>query len=272
MKTYRLGTQACQVDVRTRDTHPSSLTKDTIADEVPVAMVYNGVSHAVMMASPIDLDVFAIGFSLTEGIINSANDIFDIQLSESELGIEVQIQLSGEKFNALKIRRRKLEGRTGCGLCGVESLQAVNTHTPRLKAQALPNFNAVAHAANSLVDKQILQELCGAVHAAALVDKHGKILTLYEDVGRHNALDKLIGALAAKPIQNMEGHFILVSSRASYEMVHKTASQGFACLVAISAPTSLAIQVAREANINLIGFVRAQRQVIYHQANESPHK
>jgi len=235
---------------------------DHVAEEKAVAMVYNGISHAVMMATPLDLEDFALGFSLTEGIIEKSNQLKHIDIVQSELGYELQMDITSEPFMHLKQRRRQLSGRTGCGICGLESLEAVQPKIDQVIPGSMPEYDVVAKAIQQLQEQQLLQAQCGAVHAAALVDAEGCILVLREDVGRHNALDKLLGAIAD---HDKSQSFVIVSSRASYEMVYKTASQSISTLVAASAPTSMAIDLAQQANMNLIGFVRPGRQLVYCQ-------
>ncbi|WP_428034437.1 formate dehydrogenase accessory sulfurtransferase FdhD [Amphritea sp.] len=249
---------------------------DSIAEEIPVAMVYNGISHAVMMASPCDLEDFALGFSLSEGIIQKPQEIYgiDLMMADTEslaAGIEIQISITTQRSMQLKQRRRNLTGRTGCGLCGAESLQQairpVRAVAPRPSAPP----EAIENAIRQLTENQPLQSITGACHGAAWCDRSGNILLLKEDVGRHNALDKLLGALQRLQI-NLAGGFVLVSSRASYEMVHKAASSGISTLVAVSAPTHLALNLAKQAGLNLIGFARPGRHVIYNQSGLSPTK
>ncbi len=244
-----------------------SRQQDLVAEEVPVALVYNGISHAVMMASPLDLEDFVLGFSLTEGIIDRPGQIYGMELSQQPLGIEIEIELGSECFLKLKEKRRALTGRTGCGLCGRESLVQALPPAPRVSAAALPELSVIARAGEQLQERQTLHRLSGAVHAAASFDQAGRLLAVREDVGRHNALDKLIGAQlsGSAPVAG----FIMVTSRASYEMVHKCAMLGVATLVAVSAPTSLAIDYARQSGMNLLGFTRGDNCVIYHRAADT---
>lgn len=235
---------------------------DIVAEEVPVALVYNGVSHAVMLATPADLEDFALGFSLTEGIVAQRREIYDIVVEPGELGVEVQIEIASERFAALKARRRNLTGRTGCGLCGVESLEAAVRHPMPLAQRVRVHDDAILRAMTELPAHQPLHTLTGGAHAAAWADVDGNLLLAREDVGRHNALDKLIGALAHAGIDLAEG-FVAVTSRASYEMVQKAASQGISLLAAVSAPTAYAVRVAAEANVALVGFARAGRFSYY---------
>lgn len=241
-----------------------SARTDWVAEEVPVALVYNGVSHAVMMATPTDLYDFALGFSLTEGILCSPEELFSLAIRRVANGVEVDMHIDGERFAALRERRRSLTGRTGCGLCGTESLAQAIRPTGRVSPAPPPSDQAVQVALENLHLHQPLQEATGATHGAAWCDRDGRIVRVREDVGRHNALDKLIGAsVSAAGGSAFADGFALVSSRASYEMVQKGTSVGMTCLVAVSAPTALAIREARKAGMTLIGFARQGRHVVY---------
>lgn len=246
---------------------------DWIAEEVAVALVYNGISHAVMMLTPQDLADFAIGFSLTEGILTALKQLRSLELVESKQGIEVRMEIATEAFVNLKNRRRQLSGRTGCGICGLESLDAVQPEVSRRNAVPVPSYLMIEKAAAKLRGEQLIQSQCGAVHAAALFNQNAELICLREDVGRHNALDKLLGAIEKNKSEdglvNRDEVFILVSSRASFEMVSKAAKCGFNTLVAVSAPTKMAITLAEKANMNLLGFVRPERQIVYVQAVET---
>lgn len=240
---------------------------DEIIEEVPVALVYNGISHAVMLASPADLEDFALGFSLSEGILARPGELYDIEIVPSCDGLAVEMEIASERFVALKDRRRQLTGRTGCGLCGVESLAEVAARPDGRIAR--PDYrlgvDAVREALRQLPHWQTLREASGAAHAAAWADLAGNIRLVREDVGRHNALDKLIGALARGAVDGADG-FVLVTSRASYEMVQKTASAGLPALIAVSAPTAMAVRQAERSGLLLAGFARAQGLVVYHGA------
>jgi FdhD protein len=233
---------------------------DQVVEECPVAMVYNGVSHVVMMATPADLEDFALGFGLTEQILSSPEQLLDIEVQRQPRGIELQMTVANEAFAALKLRRRNLTGRTGCGLCGAESLEQAIPDPVSVSSEAVFDITALERAVSSMLIHQPLKQLTGSVHGAAFCNAEGKVLFLREDVGRHNALDKLIGAMQK---ETTDDGFILVSSRASYEMVAKTARAGVSLLAAVSAPTSLAIEQANLAGITLVGHVREGRQVIY---------
>ncbi len=239
--------------------------EDEVAAEIPIAMSYNGISHAVMMVTPQDLEDFALGFSLSEGIADKVEAIYDINIINHSQGLEVAINLASQCFNQLKHKRRQLAGRTSCGLCGVESLDQAIQQVKPLTPQPLPTHNSIQVGLNTLAQHQHLRTLTGAVHAAAWCDLTGNIQLVKEDVGRHNALDKLLGALARSSINTTTG-FVLVSSRASYEMVHKACQLGVCTLVAASAPTYLAVRQAKYAGLNLIAFARGNRHVIYNQA------
>jgi FdhD protein len=235
---------------------------DAIAVEVPVALEYNGISHAVMLASPADLEDFALGFSLSEGIVYAASELLDCEVSEVAQGIQVQMRIPAQQFVALKEKRRNLTGRTGCGLCGAETLQqAIRRPSPVAGGTGIRA--AAMHAGMAAMQaRQPLQQHSGATHAAAWMNADGSIACVREDVGRHNALDKLIGALARLRFDPASGA-LLITSRASYEMVQKAATLGIGFIAAISAPTSLATELAQEAGVTLVGFVRPHSHVVY---------
>lgn len=241
---------------------PSTDHEDCLAEEVAVALVYNGVSHVVMMATPADLEAFALGFSLTEGIIDKPSQCYGVEHVLRPEGIELSIEISGECFMRLKQKRRYLSGRTGCGLCGAESLQQVRVELPPVASSFAVSHEAITHATALMPQYQPLQGATGAVHGAAWCSQQGEIVTLCEDVGRHNALDKLIGRLWARDVLREPG-FLLMSSRASYEILQKAAVAGIAVVVAVSAPTSLAVDIAHHAGITLVGFSREARHVAY---------
>ena len=234
--------------------------QDTLAKEVPVALVYNDIAHTVMMCSPRDLEDFAMGFSLTEGIIDKPADIYGIDIEEVCNGIEARIELATRCFVALKDHRRTLTGRTGCGICGAEQIQQVYKNIKKLDRTLTLNVRQFDACLQQLYEAQELGKQTGSTHAAAFFSAERKLLAIREDVGRHVALDKLLGwhAKADKP----QG-FIVVTSRASYEMVQKTVSCGIEMLVAISAATDLAVQMAEQYNLTLVGFAREGRATIY---------
>ncbi|MDA8501954.1 formate dehydrogenase accessory sulfurtransferase FdhD [Citrobacter sp. Awk 2] len=235
---------------------------DEVAEEVPVALVYNGISHVVMMASPKDLEHFAMGFSLSEGIIESPQDIFGMDVVPSCNGLEVQVELSSRRFMGLKERRRALAGRTGCGVCGVEQLNDIGKPVQPLPFTQTFNLANLDTALRHLHDYQPVGQLTGCTHAAAWVQPSGHLTGGHEDVGRHVALDKLLGRRAVEGESWQQGA-VLVSSRASYEMVQKSAMCGVEILFAVSAATTLAVEVAERCNLTLVGFCKPGRATIY---------
>ena len=237
-------------------------TRDWLIDEVPVALVFNGISHAVMLASPTDLDDFARGFALSEGLIDRPAELYGIDVVPVANGIEVRLDVASACEFRLKERRRNLSGRTGCGLCGTESLDQVLRPVAPVSPSLSITPDAVAHAMQTIKDAQPLQRASGSSHAAAWCDRDGRVLMAREDVGRHNALDKLIGALV-KAGTDVERGFIAITSRASVEMVQKTATIGVGLLVAVSAPTALAVRLANECGLALAGFARGADFVCY---------
>ncbi|MCG1055702.1 formate dehydrogenase accessory sulfurtransferase FdhD [Mycetohabitans sp. B5] len=239
---------------------------DVVADEVPVALVFNGISHAVMMCTPRDLDLFAVGFALTEGIVASGSEIHDIEVLMHDEGYaQVQLTLVQHAFASLKDRRRALAGRTGCGVCGIESVQLLDLEPERVEHTGFLQrlaADALARAVRELPTHQPLMQACGGVHAAAWCNAHGKIRYAFEDVGRHNALDKLIGQLMLAR-EDMRDGFVFLSSRASYELVRKCARISVPMMATISAPTSLAVSIAAKAGIRLVSFCRESGYVEY---------
>ncbi|WP_218659653.1 formate dehydrogenase accessory sulfurtransferase FdhD [Citrobacter portucalensis] len=235
---------------------------DEVAEEVPVALVYNGISHVVMMASPKDLEHFAMGFSLSEGIIESPQDIYGMDVVPSCNGLEVQVELSSRRFMGLKERRRALAGRTGCGVCGVEQLNDIGKPVQPLPFTQTFDLANLDNALRHLNDFQPVGQLTGCTHAAAWVQPSGHLAGGHEDVGRHVALDKLLGRRAIEGETWQQGA-VLVSSRASYEMVQKSAMCGVEILFAVSAATTLAVEVAERCNLTLVGFCKPGRATIY---------
>lgn len=244
--------------------HLDTLKADWIAEEVPVALVYNGISHVVMMASPKDLEYFAIGFSLSEGIIESQHEIRGIDIiANCNGGIELQIELSSRRFASLKERRRNLAGRTGCGICGTEQLSDVFRPISPLPFTQTFSLSQLDHALSQLTNVQDVGALTGCTHVASWIDPEGKLLGGCEDVGRHVALDKMLGMKAKTGWQQGA---VLVSSRASYEMVQKSAVCGVEILFAVSAATSLAVEIADRCHLTLVGFCKPGKATIYTHA------
>jgi FdhD protein len=243
--------------------------RDHVGQEWPVALVFNGISHAVMMCTPRDLEAFAVGFAISEGIVSRGSDIKDIEVvlhDDTPLPhAEVHLDVVQQAFAALKDKRRALAGRTGCGVCGIESIDLLDLAPERVPdtgflARLAPD--ALARAARELPAHQALTQLTGGLHAAAWCDATGVIRMAFEDVGRHNALDKLIGSLVLARADTTDG-FVFLSSRASYELVRKAARVGIPMVATISAPSSLAIAIAQQAGLRLVSFCRETGYVDY---------
>lgn len=256
------GYVARRVDRYRRGEHESA--RDAITEEVPAAMIYNDVPFAVMMVTPLDLEDFALGFSLSEGLIATSEELTSLDVHPQLEGIELVMRVSS---NAVEQRaglsgERLLPGRSGCGLCGARMLEDAVRHPAPVGQGPAIEAAALERAIESLEDAQPVNSATGSVHAAAWVDSDGSIVLVREDVGRHNALDKLIGAMVKAHIDPERG-FLLVTSRASYEMVTKAASAGITVMAAISAPTALAIHLAESTRVTLVGFARPGSYVVY---------
>ncbi|HET8624374.1 MAG TPA: formate dehydrogenase accessory sulfurtransferase FdhD [Gemmatimonadales bacterium] len=235
---------------------------ETIAEETPVAVVYNGIPHVVMMATPQDLEDFALGFSLTEELITSADQLERVECIRYGQGIEIHATVSAEREEVIAGRTRRLTGRTGCGICGADSVAAV-LKTPHPIPPGPPiRRSAVQRALEQIASRQTLNAASGAIHAAAWGTLDGSVELVREDVGRHNALDKLVGALVKRRTDPRSG-FVVVTSRASFEMVQKTTVLGAPLMAAISGPTGLAVRVAQQAGLTLVGFARDSRHTVY---------
>ena len=228
-----------------------------VPEETPVALSYAGTTHAVMMASPADLDDFALGFSLTEGIIASPAEIDTIDtIEDAGAGVDIQIRLKDTANTRFEARRRRLAGPVGCGLCGIESIDEAMRQVPKIRQSSLTlSAGEITDAVRLLSKQQPFHSQTGAVHAAGFYLPGKGIVAAREDVGRHNALDKLAGALAKAGIDGAGGA-VVVTSRVSVEMVQKTAAIGSPFIVAVSAPTALAVRTADEAGMTLIALVR----------------
>lgn len=226
-----------------------------LPEEVPVAMVFDGSTQAVMMASPQDLEDFATGFALTEGFVDSPDQIAELEIAEHPRGIEARFWLSRDRSQALTARRRSMAGPVGCGLCGIDSIDQAIRPLPRLSGGAVLTRQEVARATEALRDFQPLHDRTHAAHAAGLLRPGAGIACAREDVGRHNALDKLIGALARQGEDPRTGAFV-ITSRVSVEMVQKTVMAGCPVLIAVSAPTALAVTLAEECGLTLAAFAR----------------
>ncbi|WP_256473326.1 formate dehydrogenase accessory sulfurtransferase FdhD [Phyllobacterium sp. 21LDTY02-6] len=228
-----------------------------VPEETPVAFSYGGTTHAVMMATPADLEDFAVGFSLSEGIIRGPDEIETIEVEDHAEGIDVQIRLAGEAGQDFTDRRRRMAGPVGCGLCGIESIEQALKPVATVAATDLRLTAAnIAEATRLLADFQPLHKDTGAAHAAGFYIPDKGIVMAREDVGRHNALDKLAGGLCRGRIDGRAGA-VVITSRVSVEMVQKTAIIGASVLIAVSAPTALAIRTAEQAGMTLVALVRA---------------
>ncbi len=236
--------------------------EDFIAEEVPISLIYNQIPHVVMLATPTNLEEFALGFSITEGIIKSPHELLSARVYNRSNGIEVQLKIPEHRFDRLSDKGRNLTGRTGCGLCGASSLQQAIRQPNTVKGELSVSAEDLRSALFDIGNHQKLNHITGAVHAAAWVVPGQGISDIREDVGRHNALDKLIGCLLRNN-KDLSSGFIIITSRASYEMVQKTAWVGISLLAAISAPTGLAIRLANETGLTLIGFARDDQHVVY---------
>lgn len=233
-----------------------------LAVEAPVNLVYGGVPHAVMMATPADLDDFAYGFSLTEGIIAEAGEIRSTRVEAEADGLRLHVELAPGRLREHLARKRAISGRTGCGVCGIEDLSGLPLAEMRTAPDVRVAMPAIARALSSLDAAQVLGAETRAVHAAAWARLDGSLAAVREDVGRHNALDKLIGALMRAGADPAEG-FLVITSRCSFEMVEKAARLGAAVVVAISAPTSLALERARAHGITLCAIARSDTLTVF---------
>jgi len=240
----------------------SSAARDSVAEETPLALIYNGLQHVVMMASPADLEDFALGFSLSEGVIETPAQLHAVETDRVGDGIALYMDIDAARAQALEVQRRNLTGRTGCGLCGAETIEQAVRHPPPVTKGVRVTPGALQDALVHLAQRQQLNAKTGSVHAAAWATPEGEVVLVREDVGRHNALDKMIGALAREG-RSFEHGFALITSRASFEMAQKAATVGITLLAAISAPTGLAIRLAQETGLTLIGFARGRNFNVY---------
>jgi FdhD protein len=260
----RLGYAPASADVTgvRIDAGGEASVTEMLAEETPVTLAYNLAPHAVMMATPADLEDFAIGFSVTEGIVRDASDISRVSVVRYGRGIELQLDVPVELAAAAGTRSRRLSGRTGCGICGTESVDQVLRDLPAVQSDARVEASAVSRAMRELAAHQPLNAATGAVHAAAWARLDGALVHVREDVGRHNALDKLVGAVLRAGLPAHDG-FVVITSRGSFELVQKAAILGVPLLAAVSAPTALAVRVAHSVGLTLAGFARDERLTVY---------
>ncbi len=237
-------------------------TTDQVAEEIPVALVYHGVPHVVMLATPSDLEDFAVGFTLSEGLVARPEEIRAVEVTRGSAAIDVSVTVAWERFSELLHRRRNLTGRTGCGLCGAESAEDAIRETGPVGPGPVVTIQELHAAIEQLGSMQPINATTGSVHGAAWVVPGKGIQLVREDVGRHNALDKAIGALVRQGA-DFTGGFMLITSRASYEMVQKSATVGISFLAALSAPTAFAVRLAQKTGLTLVAFARRDRHVVY---------
>jgi len=234
----------------------------SIPEETAIAFTYGGTTHAVMMATPADLEDFAVGFALTEGLISAEDEVGDVEIVETDLGIELRCWLRGGLQDAYAARRRSMAGPTGCGLCGIESLEQASRPAPVLDNALHVASQALIEAMERLPGEQPLFRETRAVHAAAFWNPATGVMLAREDVGRHNALDKLAGALTRQKIAASQG-VVLMTSRISVELVQKAARMGASILVAVSAPTALAVRTAQHCGMTLVAVMRGRDYEVF---------
>lgn len=240
----------------------------SIPIEAPISIEYNGIGYAVMMATPAELEAYAIGFTLAESLVGHAREIEGVDIHAIDGGWIVRVSLPRQRMKAVLERARTRVSESSCGLCGIENIEQILRPLPKLAARVSVTRVAIAKALATLGDHQPLGRATGAVHAAAFCTPGGNIVSAHEDVGRHNALDKLIGTLALRDIEIATG-FVLLSARCSYELVEKTVRAGCPMLVTISAPTSLAVERAVAADLTLVALARADSALIVHDPHGS---
>ncbi|WP_242675168.1 formate dehydrogenase accessory sulfurtransferase FdhD [Phytopseudomonas dryadis] len=236
-----------------------------LAQECALAISYNGISHAVMMVSPSAVEDFIFGFSLSSALVDSIDDIYDVRTQRVGAAINAEVEISSRAFWAMKQQRRQLAGTSGCGLCGVEALDQALPQLATLQRGSLPDAAHLIGLRERIGTVQSLARQSGALHAALYVDARGEIRLCREDIGRHNALDKLIGALL-REAHDLRHGFVVVTSRCSLELIHKAVRAGVGSLVSLSAPTALTVQWARRHNLNLIHLPHHSAPRVYSPA------
>ncbi|MGJ0509991.1 MAG: formate dehydrogenase accessory sulfurtransferase FdhD [Methylocystis sp.] len=246
-----------RVDCLARRHDVTARSSRVIPEETPIAFTYGGSTHAVMMATPADLEDFAVGFAMTEGLVDRPEDAGEVEVLASELGLELRTWLGGDRQEAYAARKRSMAGPTGCGLCGVESLEAATRVLPTLDNALTVTAEGLIEAMARLPGEQTINQETRAVHAAAFWNPISGALLVREDVGRHNALDKLAGALARQGIAASQG-VVLMTSRVSVELVQKAARIGAPIIAAVSAPTALAVRSAEKCGMTLVAVMRGR--------------
>jgi FdhD protein len=256
------GGVSAEVSVERWSRGATTRTTDLVAEEMPVALVYHEVPHVVMLATPADLEDYAVGFTLSEALVARAEEIRGVEVRHGAASVDVHITVAWERFTQLLQRRRNLTGRTGCGLCGAETAADAIRETAAVPKGVEVTTAALHAAIEELAGRQPINARTGSVHAAAWVVPGEGIRVVREDVGRHNALDKTIGALTRSGADLAAG-FMLITSRASYEMVQKCATVGIPFLAALSAPTAFAVRLAERSGVTLVAFARRDQHVVY---------
>lgn len=254
---------SCEISVQRWRGGENVRVSDHVAEEVPVALVYHGVPHVVMLSTPADLEDLAVGFTLSESIVSNAGEIQSVEAVQREDGaLEVRLGIAAPRFSELLRRQRNLTGRTGCGLCGAQTVEEAIRNPAPVWGGVNVDAAALHEALVDLKRRQEINSRTGSVHAAAWVLPEAGTQIVREDVGRHNALDKVIGAVSRMGGDFSAGYFI-VTSRASYEMVQKAVSVGATFLAAVSAPTAFAVRLAQASGLTLVGFAREHQHVVY---------
>jgi FdhD protein len=267
MSTVRDTSTSAEVAVQRWNDGAVTRTTDFVTEEVPVALVYHGVPHVVMLATPADLEDYAVGFTVSEGLVADPREIQSVEVERLADSIEVRIGIAGERFSELLRRRRNLTGRSGCGLCGAETVDEAIRPPVKVAKGPVVTVAGLHGALVELESRQPVNARTGSIHAAAWVipgagGASDRIEFVREDVGRHNALDKVIGALVRSGADVTLGYAV-ITSRASFEMVQKAAAAGITFVAAVSAPTGLAIRMAEQTGLTLVGFARRHSHVVY---------
>ena len=262
MKAKAMNVYCETVNVKRYRAGAWSDAEDLVLIEVPVALIYNGFPHVVVMCTPKDIVDFVYGFSLSEGIVTSLQDVRSIDITPKELGVEVKVEVSAMCAARIEGRKRQMSARTGCGICGLDSLSGVVRDQSFIDYDFEINEEAIDFVLKKAESFQLMNQATGGAHAAFFVSKDGEILITREDVGRHVAIDKVVGAMLQMQVNPKNG-FILTTSRASFEMVQKSVAAGVGLLVTMSAPTTMAIALAKKMNIKLAAFSRVGKINLY---------